>query len=402
MKKNKVLCLIAILLIINSFELNNKLNMTHYINLGNTKLQDHNTNSITKGTFSIQYQTHNPIYIDGNDDFSSQAIAEGWTGNGSKVNPYIIQGLKITEEDDYLIRIRNVNVYFVITECLLIGALKYGIYFRSVVNAQITNNTIRNNQYGIYFSISSNNTITNNTISDNSLDGIFLCEHSGSNNIVGNTISNNTEHGINLFYTSDDNIIRNNNLTNCGFGLYGNTIEDCLQREVAGNLVNGKPLILWQNINGGTIPSAAGQIILINTTDVTVTGQNISKASIGLIILCSHILNIYNNTFSNNSKYGMLQHHSNNVTVNNNFVSNNEVNGIRLYSSSNNTIANNTIIGNSLTGIALSYKSNSNSIINNTIKDNETGISLYTSKDNIIRNNNLTNCGFSLIGNTIE
>ncbi|MEW5761165.1 MAG: hypothetical protein AB1779_10425, partial [Candidatus Thermoplasmatota archaeon] len=37
---------------------------------------------------TVGLTVHAPIYIDGDADFASKALAEGWEGNGSIGNPY--------------------------------------------------------------------------------------------------------------------------------------------------------------------------------------------------------------------------------------------------------------------------------------------------------------------------
>ena len=58
---------------------------------------------------SSDHFDHAPISIDGNDDFITQATSEGWPGDGSKKNPYVISGLMIDTSED-LIGIRNTNL----------------------------------------------------------------------------------------------------------------------------------------------------------------------------------------------------------------------------------------------------------------------------------------------------
>ena len=79
------------------------------------------------------YTPHNPIYIDGNADFASQASAEGWPGDGSAGNPYIIEGYDINASTTNGIDIRNTDVYFVIRDCYVHdGGVSYnGIHFIS-------------------------------------------------------------------------------------------------------------------------------------------------------------------------------------------------------------------------------------------------------------------------------
>ena len=67
---------------------------------------------------------HDPIFIDGDEDFHANATAEGWAGNGSAGNPYIIDGYDIDLDGSagHCIHIANTLVYFTISNCLLTGA----------------------------------------------------------------------------------------------------------------------------------------------------------------------------------------------------------------------------------------------------------------------------------------
>ena len=49
------------------------------------------------------YTPHDPIFIDGNDDFALQAANESWPGDGSEANPYVIEGLEINISDIHCI-----------------------------------------------------------------------------------------------------------------------------------------------------------------------------------------------------------------------------------------------------------------------------------------------------------
>ena len=60
------------------------------------------------GTFIIifppqvgAYTLHDPIKIEGDEDFAAQAASEGWPGDGSEENPYVIEGYEITLDDGY-------------------------------------------------------------------------------------------------------------------------------------------------------------------------------------------------------------------------------------------------------------------------------------------------------------
>ena len=61
--------------------------------------------------FWIEHQNHSPIIINGNDQFIAQAAAEGWQGDGSLLNPYIIKEFNITGSESS-IYINHTDIYF--------------------------------------------------------------------------------------------------------------------------------------------------------------------------------------------------------------------------------------------------------------------------------------------------
>ncbi len=98
---------------------------------------------------------HDPIVIDGDANFTQTAGDEGWPGDGSAGNPFIINGLDIDRAGvvGHCINITNTQVHFTISNCTLTGAnssLGCGIYLDTVDNGKIANNIIRNNSYSIY------------------------------------------------------------------------------------------------------------------------------------------------------------------------------------------------------------------------------------------------------------
>lgn len=357
------------------------------------------------------YEEHDPISINSNTNFNDTAYAEGWLGNGTVDNPYVIEGLNITgPSGSDLIHIENTDVYFQINNSLIVGGSK-GIYLYNVVNGLIANNTVIFNNYGIYLDYSENNVLFNNTASYNVRYGIYLLI-SPNNVLINNTVFDNVEFGI-LIYLSGNNRIVNNSFTNNGLSLRGSQVSDYLQLEVANNTVNGKILIFWQNINGGTVPDGAGQVILVNSISVTVTGQNLSHTDMGLLAAYSSNLIISNNTVFDNL-YGICFDNSVNSDLSNNTVTYNS-NGIRfddysannnlhgnivsynsygiflLDSSTNNNLYGNIISHNSINGISLSFTTN-NALFGNIFYNNsEYGITLFVSENNLITWNDFTN-----------
>ena len=140
---------------------------------------------------------HDPIYIDGNEDFASKASSEEWAGNGTEANPYIIENYDINASTADGIHIRNTDVHFIIRNCVIHDGeanWHHGIYFSNVTNATIDNVTSHNNHYGIVLYSSSNNKITNCTVYSN-YHGIWLL-NSSNVEIHYSSIYNNTEYGV--------------------------------------------------------------------------------------------------------------------------------------------------------------------------------------------------------------
>jgi len=223
----------------------------------------------------VSSTTHAPISIDGNLDFSTQATAESWSGDGSPGDPYIIADYVFNSVVSTSgISIQNTNVHFVIRNCSIIygqytgsginlfhctnGTLKnntcsyyaagiglsyssnytiidnncslngYGIGISSSFDNTIIDNNCSSNGGGISIVISFNNTISSNNCSNNFGDGIGL-DHSSNNTVSSNNCSNNVGAwaGIHLDYSSNNNTIRGNNCSsNSQLGIYLNMNSD--------------------------------------------------------------------------------------------------------------------------------------------------------------------------------
>ncbi len=270
---------------------------------------------------------------------------------------------------------------------------------------------------------SNNNTITNNTASSNNDTGILL-RSSSNNTITGNTVSNNSI-GIGLDDSCNNNITRNTFLND------GLSVDGSYQNTIKGNTVNGKPLVYLED-KAGIEVTDAGQVILVNCTNITVENLELSNTYVAVSLLITEESVISNNTVSNNwcgitlddscnntiignnasnnNWYGItLDDSCNNNTITGNNASNNGC-GICIYKSSNNTFTNNTVCSNNDKGICIISTCN-NTFTNNTISNNDKGIYLINSgcNNNIICNTFLNDglfVGFSyqntVKGNTVN
>jgi len=349
---------------------------------------------------NLKFVLHNVIKINNESEFAELAQQEGWLGDGTADNPYIIENYEIDAHDkENCIYIGNTTLHFIIRNCKLYNAssdLPYmgaGIYLYNVSNAVLSNNICTENKYGIYLNMIADCVVSGNNCSNNRKYGIFIV--GGMNNkITGNICSDNkkgiyqmastkskiinnicsdNEVGICLQYT-DNNKLYGNKMHNCGLFLDGDMPTMTSQEIPKNNTVNGKPIYYYKNrnMNNARVPVNAGQVILANVSHLIVENLNLSYASVGIeICFSSHI------------------------TVKNCICSHNEICGIYIFNSSHNTISNNVCSYNK-EGIGLTMFSSYNHITYNNISYNEyfgIFIDLYCSNNLIWGNSFYYNYG---------
>ncbi|MFX0196103.1 MAG: NosD domain-containing protein [Candidatus Hodarchaeota archaeon] len=231
---------------------------------------------------SQQYVIHEPITITNNADFT----AYGFPGDGSSSNPYVIESLNITSDARTLIHIENTTMYFRIQNNLLNGLIntyeiildmmhvRDGISLVHATHGTIDSNIVINcGETGISLETSEQNILSNNNVSNCGI-GISL-GWSHQNTFSNNTISK-CGIGIFLMASGQNSFVRNHLINNGFFILAGN--KPYFQAAMMDNVVNGRPLVFWQNVRGGTIPPDAGQVVLINSTRIEVTGQDLTSS----------------------------------------------------------------------------------------------------------------------------
>jgi parallel beta-helix repeat protein len=203
-----------------------------------------------------------------------------------------------------------------------------------------------------------------NTISDNIINlttgGIHLVF--SDYNIISNNFISSYWQGIFLYHSERNNISDNIFLKD---GLY---CIDSYHNNVYNNSVNGKPLVYLENEHDIIIDDAAGQIILIRCSGITVQNQVLSSTNTGLQVLDSNDCLVTGNTILNN------------------YV------GVSIADSYNNKVVNNNIIDNRYTGIGIHHDGIGSNISNNNISENDKGIYIHNCLDGIdVYNNNISN-----------
>jgi len=375
-----------------------------------------NTNKIIERKSLLNNEEHDPIGINGNLDFITQANNENWPGEGSESSPYVISGFNISDSEFSAIQISNTNVYFQISNCTFIDC-GTGISLDTVSNGHIFNNTIYNSfggineRGGILVTESNNNMIENNTIYrtewaltlniftsfniiysntlfDN-INGFWMTGESNNNRIINNNAYNND---VGILIATSNTLVKNNTIYDNGIGI---EVHDSNNTIVNNSIYGNEGQGIWLNI------VSHENIVVSNTINNNYMGIEIERSSDNYIA---------NNSIFNNS--GGMWIGGDNNTVNGNMIYNNLGCGIDLLGSYN-TISGNNVSGNGFEGIRFSgdYEFNNiefNNIEYNIINGNgETGINLNTANHNLVAYNEIYNnpeAGISLslsLNNTI-
>lgn len=186
-------------------------------------------------------------------------------------------------------------------------------------------------------------------------------------------------------YTSIQEAIDNANINDVVFvksGIYHETVS-----------INKSITLIGEDKNTTIIDTnySGFYAILIQTSDVNISGFTIQNSTIGIYIASNK--NVYNSTTSNNifinNRGGIyLSNNSTNNCIFRNLITANDGDGIRLYKSHNNEIYENTIEYQNSYGIILWDSSCSNMIFDNLIIGNKNGIGFRRWSDNNFVNNN--------------
>jgi parallel beta-helix repeat protein len=281
-------------------------------------------------------------------------------------------------------------------------------------NTTISQNTIQENYQGMRLEGDrnriENNTVTNNTIRlapyrwpddwynssyspfhDWLMDDDLLWYSGGiwmmgitNSTISGNSLTHN-EQGI-LMYQSSFNTFRNNSMADNfhNFGLDFWTLwppewvfhppspdetSPYLMNDVdPTNTINGKPIYWWINRRDEQVPTDAGYLILVNSTDMVVRDLQLQNNVQGMLLIGVNNTVIFNNTITGSS-YG--------IRILPTFYGN----------SFNDTLSYNNITAN---GVAFSIDSLNCTVSNNIVDSNVIGIDTLNDY-NLIIENNITN-----------
>jgi parallel beta-helix repeat protein len=363
-------------------------------------------------------------------DFIHEVDASN-TVNGKSVY-YLVNkdGETIPADAGYVAIVNSSNI---VVRDLQLQSNYEGVLFVGTVNSLVENVNASDNYYGFCLAFSHNNTVEGN-LASNDYIGIYV-EESESNNVGGNTLMRNGE-GIDLYY-SEGHIIDFNKLSNNGLGLYvqksnnntingnevsnntaglvieessysvlrnnsmtanrynfgvtGSYLSHFIQDVDTSNTVEGRLVYYWLNQRNRDIPIDAGYVGIVNSTNISVRGLNVTNNVQGVLLAYDSGCVIESMNALNNM-YGIFLYSSKHNTLVGNTVTSEGDRGIEIISSSNNSVGDNAITKNEI-GIGLWLSAENNTISGNAVSNGRMGPGLYldSSTGNTISNNALVN-----------
>jgi len=256
---------------------------------------------------------HDIIWINGDEMFIEQAELEGWSGNGTEENPYLISGYYFNTWNKPL-TIYHSSLYWVFTNNLIDGEDDHGgTWIQNCSHGAIVNNEICNRRFAIAIASGSGINISGNYIHDCWENGIEFMAGMNNATVQNNIIEN---IGVAGFYSglSRNSAIVNNTLRNCrnyGVALLG-VMSNCT---IIGNVIS--------HTGNLTIEGIGMRLMIFDSSKVSFN-EIVNCTSHGILIDTGNNSLISWNTIINASGYAVtLLTESNQIIVRfNTFIDN--------------------------------------------------------------------------------
>ncbi|MFX1415983.1 MAG: right-handed parallel beta-helix repeat-containing protein, partial [Promethearchaeota archaeon] len=236
--------------------------------------------------FTASYEPHAPIVISSDAGFESQ----GWPGNGSISNPYLIENLSIVSNGK-CIEVDGTTAFFTIRKCSFSSATAgngRGIDFANVLNGEIENCTFLNLDIGFFLWRSANCSFINNSLSDCNL-GTYL-------------------------YKTLNSSFSENTFTSCGFYIAGD-LSGHFEHDFSSNLVNDKEFGLFLNETDLAIDgSLYGQVYLVGCNNTSINSGSFDDATLGVTMFGCFNSSLVSASITQNH-YGIYMSNSPNCSI---------------------------------------------------------------------------------------
>lgn len=227
------------------------------------------------------YMPHHPIYINGNDDFTPENGVVG--GNGTKENPYIIEGWEINASGEWHgITIKNTTAYAVIRKCYIHHA-GCAILINNASNIIIQNLITEFNNFGISIIISKNVYVENCYT-----ESIYL--NTDENCSIENC---HILHSIQIIESVKSNII--NNFIGEGLLIKGLKQKYFFHNILNNTAINGS-ILYYVNKSSVKVKENASQIFIIGCKNFEIS-INSSNVMVAVEMAYSSNISIINSGF---------------------------------------------------------------------------------------------------------
>ncbi len=256
----------------------------------------------------------------------------------------------------------------------------------------LTENKASHDDDGFYLSYSDNNNFTENILSNN-LRGIRSLNSEG-NEYRQNSISQSESSGIHLS-SSQYSEFFDNSFEDSSIYISGNEKEYWNTHTIdESNKIEGKPILYLEDTDDFKVTEEdeVGQVILANSRNITISGQEMKAGDTSILIGFSNNNKIFDNYIEDSIDSITLQNSERNRIENNRIF--NGTAAIYLRGSDKNRIIENNLVQNEWPGVYLS-SSHKNLISGNIIQDSyHYGVYLSNSYDNAVYHNSITHEDF--------
>jgi len=284
--------------------------------------------AIPSKVYSSSLIDHDPISITKADDFEKM----GFEGNGTEINPYIIEDLSIHAKFDGIgINIISTSVFFVIRNCEIYSYdLKSGtgVYFEKVVNGIVVDCNIHTLALGISMLKSEQCTIKTNTLSKLGT-GIYLTQSlwvTLDKNYLSESV-----YGMHLNKMDFSDLIANK-LDDCNYGIL---IENGVRIQVLSNEVTGSFFGVYfhntvQSLSeNNTVQYSQYGVYYAYSQDCTLSLSDLMRNRYGISLIEIDGGTISSNQIKYNTESGIHIKNSHDLTIRSNTVFYNT--GVGLY-----------------------------------------------------------------------
>ncbi|WP_290814417.1 right-handed parallel beta-helix repeat-containing protein [Halovivax sp.] len=289
-----------------------------------------------------------------------------------------------------------------------------GIRVQQANNITISDNVVEGNarggggdEGGIHLTLSSDSTITGNEVHDNDVQGIFLDGEAdtwgdygpNANTIVEDNVV--SGHDVDLDVVESVNTTVTGNVFETGVALDGTQFED-FDHTFANNTVAGDPVYFVNGETAPEIPADAGQIIVVDSSDVEIRGFELDGIAAGIQVAYSDGAVIEDNNLTEMggseeltfSRGAITLWSSAASTVSENAISESDWKGLAIYDSADAVVTENEITSMERSGVFVDGSSGV-TVSNNLVTDSAERVGVYvrdgshgaTIRENVIERN---------------